>query len=462
MQVLKSLWRALIVCVLAMHMASDGFAQTLPGRLGHLLGESAVPSGLGVNIHFTAGHANALRQIRNFGFRIVRTDLLWAEVEQERGTYDWRPFDALVADVRTAGLVPLLILAYSNPLYSPRVAGNENVPSRSFAAPKQGEAREAFMRFARAAAEHFGANVIWEVWNEPDLNFGTPVDRESYVGFALETCHQIRDVLPNGVVIGPAASGFAWRLLRHLIIGDRSACFDAISVHPYRDRAPDDVLSDWATLSEMVCPAGPPCPALVSSEWGYSAWGGEWTAERQADYVLRLYMLNLLAHVPVSIIYDWQDDGPAPNDKESNFGLLNYRGSPKPVYWALHQLLGELDGLSFMGRIDVHQPGLVVLAFGTNGRPIRLVGWSQTVERDIVIPDGACITTRKDWRAVVPCPADAAVVPRTVSMRLTSRPATAFVPRIASAAEGLRWSRLPLFNSMFLNDRRRTDRWCPN
>src|SRR5690348_17846712 len=278
MQVLKCLRKALLVCVIAMHMASDGFAQTLPGRLGHLLGESAVPSGLGVNIHFTAGHANALRQIRSFGFQIVRTDLLWAEVERERGIYDWRPFDALVDDVRAAGLVPLLILAYSNPLYSPRLPGNENVPSRSFAAPKGGAAREGFMRFARAAAEHFGGNVIWEVWNEPDLNFGTPVDHESYVSFALETCRQIRDVLPNGVVIGPAASGFTWRLLRELVTSDRLACFDAISVHPYRDRAPDDVLSDWATLSEMVCPAEPTCPALVSSEWGYSAWGGEWTA----------------------------------------------------------------------------------------------------------------------------------------------------------------------------------------
>jgi hypothetical protein len=188
----------------------------------------------------------------------------------------------------------------------------------------------------------------------------------------------------------------------------------------------------------MVCPAGPACPALVSSEWGYSAWGGEWTAERQADYVLRLYMLNLLAHVPVTIIYDWQDDGPAPNDKESNFGLLDYRGSPKQVYWALHRLLGELDGLHFMGRIDVHQPGLVVLAFGTRARPIRLVGWSETIDRNIVVPEGACITTRKDWRAVASCPADAVAVPRAVAIHLTSRPATATVQKTASSAERAR------------------------
>jgi hypothetical protein len=143
-------------------------------------------------------------------------------------------------------------------------------------------------------------------------------------------------------------------------------------------------------------------------------------------------MLNLLAGVPVSIIYDWQDDGPSPSDKESNFGLLDYRGSPKPVYRALHRLLSELDGLNFIGRIDIHQLGAVVLAFGTNARPIRLVGWSQTVDGDIVVPEGACITTRKDWRAVAPCPADAVVMPGAVPMRLTSRPSTATVPRNVS------------------------------
>jgi hypothetical protein len=431
----RTFWRALIAFVLAMIIAHHGFAQT-PLRLGRLLGDTAVPSGLGVNVHFTAGHWDTLRRIRDFGFRIVRTDLLWAAVERERGIYDWRPFDALVADARAAGLIPLLILAYSNPLYSPKVPGMEHIPSRSFAVPKAGEARAGFMHFAQAAAQHFGAGVIWEIWNEPDLNFGVPFDLESYVSFAVETCHQVREVSPDSVVIGPAASGFAWRLLHRLMIDARSACFDAISVHPYRDRAPEDVLGDWAKLSAVLCPAWSACPALASSEWGYSAWGGEWTAERQADYVLRLYMLNLLAHVPVSIIYDWQDDGPSPNDKEANFGLLDYRGSPKPVYQALRGLVRELEGLHFLGRVEIPGARSLVLAFGANARPTKLVAWSDAAHLDIVVPAGARITVdmvqRGNARATGSCPADVAVMPRAVSIHLTSRPSTVIVPGATS------------------------------
>ena len=60
-------------------------AQTSPERLARVLGGAAVPSGLGVNVHFTVDHAQELRAIAEFGFRIVRTDLLWAQVERPSG-----------------------------------------------------------------------------------------------------------------------------------------------------------------------------------------------------------------------------------------------------------------------------------------------------------------------------------------------------------------------------------------
>jgi hypothetical protein len=51
----------------------------------------------------------SIRQIADFGFRIVRNDLLWADVEDERG-FDWSRYDAFVADARHSGLTPRLIL----------------------------------------------------------------------------------------------------------------------------------------------------------------------------------------------------------------------------------------------------------------------------------------------------------------------------------------------------------------
>jgi hypothetical protein len=416
-------------------------AQGSADRLSDLLGDGTVPAGLGVNVHFTAGHADDLGRIRNAGFRIVRTDLLWDSVERERGIYDWAPFDALVADMRSARLTPLLILAYSNRLYAPRIPSAPDTPSRAYAVPLNGEARSAFMRFARAAAERFGTDVVWEIWNEPDLNFGPPFDLDAYLRFAMETCRQIRGAVPGSVVIGPAASGFAWPLLRHFLAADSAGCFDAVSVHPYRDRAPDDVLSDWFRLTHLACKYRSPCPVLVSSEWGYSAIGGAWSPERQADYVLRLYLLNLLAGVPVSILYDWQDDGLDPREKEANFGLLDYRGAPKPVYRALTELLQSLDGLSLMGRVPTGNVRLFVLAFGRDGIARRLVGWHRDDgDAELRLPERTCIVPVSAFGQSLiisdDCLSSTTTIALPTRLHITSRPAVWDITAPPNAAAG--------------------------
>jgi polysaccharide biosynthesis protein PslG len=407
--------------------AATAEAPVRGARLVRLLGGGAVPDGLGVNVHFTESHLEELRRIQSFGFRVVRTDLLWADVERERGAYDWRRYDALVADLRTADLIPLLILAYSNPLYARRLEGRpRNSPSLAYAAPREGEARGGFMRFARAAAERYGADVIWEIWNEPNLNFGQPVDPIGYVGFAMEACKQIREAVPAASVIGPAASGFSWSLLQRLIPADTAGCIDGISVHPYRDAQPESVLSDWANLIDIAkCADRKPCPTIVSSEWGYSVTGGTWTAERQADFVMRLYLLNLLAGVPLSILYDWQDDGPDPHNKEANFGIVDRFGQPKPVYRALGQLLWELKGLTLMGRVDTEWHDTFILAFGEKTLR-KLVGWTSSgATVDVLIPKLTCARKIKSGGPVghaSACGEDGFPLRAAVRMHLSGRP----------------------------------------
>ncbi len=346
-------------------------------RLARHLGDGSVPNGLGINIHVSGDAPTQFERIRAAGFRLVRTDLLWAETEQERGVYDWRAADRLAADLQHAGLTPLFILAYSNPLYARRLPGRPDSPSLAYAAPQQGPARAAFMRFARTAAARYGAAAIWEVWNEPDHNFGQPPDLRDYVGFATEVCGQIRAVAPDAAVIGPAASGFRWSLLRDFIAADRSGCFDALSVHPYRDEPPESVLKDWAAAASRAAQCGRgACPTVVSGEWGYSSVAGVLSEEQQAEFVARAYLLNLSAGIPLSIVYDWQDDGPDRAEKEANFGLIDFAGRAKAAHRLLTGLTRDLSGLQYLGRIDTGDARQFLLAFGRDGATRKLVGWS--------------------------------------------------------------------------------------
>jgi hypothetical protein len=350
------------------------------GRLSDRLGEGGVTAGLGVNVHFPRGRPRDFTRIRAAGFRVVRTDLLWARTETEPGRYDWEAMDSLLQEMEAHDLEPLLILAYSNPLYAPRLEGRPNSPSLSLAAPLAGEAREAFMRFAEAAATRYRGRAIWEIWNEPDHNFGHPVDLGAYLGFAAEACARLRARDPDGVVIGPAASAFLFGFLKAFLDQDERGCFDAISVHPYRDRAPEDVAADWATLRDLATRAarahGRVPAELADSEWGYSSVGGEWSQGRQADYVARLWLLDRMAGVPLTIVYDWWDDGPDPREKEASFGLVDHGGVPKPLHGTLSQLAAELQGRHYLGRIPAGRGSAYLLAFGGRaGEVDRIVGW---------------------------------------------------------------------------------------
>ena len=368
-------------------------------RLLAKLGESGgLGSGFGVNIHFTAGRRQDLERIRALGMRVVRTDLLWATIETRLEVFDWGRYDALLADAEATGLTALLILAYSNPLYAAREHGRPDTTSMAYAAPMAGVARDAYMAFVGTAAARYRGRVIWEVWNEPDLNFGNPVNRPAYIDVAQQACGRIRAADPTAAVLGPAAASLGSPFLRDFAVADRAGCFDGLSVHPYRDDAPEDVLADWARLHGLAArhrPAGPGrVPLLpVAGEWGYASVGGAGAEQRQADYALRIPLLSLVAGIPMTILYDWQNDGPDPDDREANFGLVDFHGAPKPAHAALAGLQGELGGLRYLGRVPTRRPADFILAFGRAQAAEKLVVWTTSsipVER-VAIEDGACL-----------------------------------------------------------------------
>lgn len=400
----RALVRAwLLAAALWLPQAGPAASMPSPGnRIATWLGDDGVTAGLGVNVHFPPGRPMDLQRIREAGFRVLRTDLLWSRVESQPGRYDWSGPDALIEAMTAHGLKPLLILAYSNPLYAPRLEGRPPSPSLSHAAPQEGAAREGFMRFARAAAERYRGRVAWEIWNEPDHNFGWPVDLKSYIDFAAEACRGIRSEDRQAVVMGPAASAFLPRFLEAFVEADKEGCFDAVSIHPYRDRAPEDVLGDWARLRRSVqavtSDQGRAAPALVDSEWGYSSTGGEWTRERQAAYVARLWLLDRMAAIPLTIIYDWWDDGPDSTQKEASFGLLDHWGKPKPVHAALSRLAAKLDGLRYLGHLPTRYHDEFLLAFGNDsGAVTRVVGWRTGAEpSSITLPQRLCLVALRE------------------------------------------------------------------
>jgi len=333
----------------------------------------------GVNIHFTDAEAGEMAQIAN-GYRIARMDFQWAAIEKQKGVYDFSAYDRLLQQQESAKVRAYWILDYSNALYDGGLS------------PHTDEGREAFSNWTVAAVTHFqGHNIIWEMWNEPNIGFWTPtpnVDDYSAlanaVGAALDNAG-----LHSEIYVGPAAAGLDLNFIEGTFKAGLLKYWDAVSFHPYRTGHPETALADYEKLANLIKQYNPNKPqSIFSGEWGWTTcgpcnpdYGNQVALTTQGKFLARQWLTNTLAGVPVSIYYDWKDDGTDQTAPESRFGTVEqaYHNStlphtPKPAYVAASALQAALPPTlySYRTRIDAVVGGTVntnayVLSFSKSG-----------------------------------------------------------------------------------------------
>lgn len=363
-----------------------------PVHISQGLPDTIVPLGLGVNVHFnTASDTNEeIERLANLGFRFVRLDLLWNLVEQQKGHYDFSSYERLVGALAAFDVRSLCILAYNNPLYD-----NTPSPPSTVVGPHTDEARQAFGRFAAASAAKFkGRGIVWEIWNEPDFDrFWQPKPNpDDYMALTKVAISAMRQADPNATIVAPALTGLepkyqeAWNFLERCFALGLSALVDAISVHPYRLGPPESAPSDYLRLRTLIAnyaPKGKENMPIISSEWGYSlTWVSQ---EQQAAYFVRLFLINLLNDLPLSIWYDWQDDGPDPKQQEQNFGIITWNGQPKVAHFAAQTLTSELAGFHLARRVSLASDADYALLF-TNGAASKQVLWTTNNTHNVTLP----------------------------------------------------------------------------
>jgi len=337
----KRLYAAILICY---QLASA------PCLVVGALPELRVPDGFGVNIHFT-GQPHDLDLIAQAGFKFIRMDLSWSGVEKQKGIYDFEKagYDSLTEGCTKRGIRILYILDYSNQLYeSDRSVHTE-------------QGRKAFSAFAEAAAKRYaGKGILWEIWNEPNLRqFWNPQpSADDYSKLVAETAPLVKKADPTGLIVAPATSGIPLPWLQQCFKQGLLDHIDVLSVHPYRAKPPETVIADYIALRELIgryAAAGKHIP-VVSGEWGYSNINWDRTRlsnQQQAQYLARMFLINLSQKIPVSIWYDWKNDGTDPNEREHNFGTVAHDLKPKAAYLAAKTLASTLAGYTVKERINL-------------------------------------------------------------------------------------------------------------
>ena len=331
-----------------------------------------IPDCLGVNIHFTDPQPGELEMLAAAGFKWVRMDFGWGGTERKKGEYEFSAYDRLVAALDKFQIRAVFILDYGNPLYA---APGDTSPFTTRA--NTPEFREAFGKWAVAAVQHFkGRGYLWEMWNEPNGGFWKSPDKTGdYIALAKTTGAALRQaglLGPKGeAFIGPATSTIDLPYLEACFKAGLLDYWDAVSVHPYRQGAPETVEEEYRSVRLLIRKYAPKDKVIpiVSGEWGYSsAWPGMGKdeaarIEQQGKYLPRQFLTNIANDVALSIWYDWHEDGTDPKEAEHHFGIVGHEYhagrnpvyDPKPAYTAMKRLTGYLQGMRFNKRLVVNQ-----------------------------------------------------------------------------------------------------------
>jgi hypothetical protein len=365
----------------------------------------------GVNIHFTTGHEKDLDLIAAAGFKFIRMDFVWQNIERTRGNYNWAEYDELTANLNKRGLSAIYILDYSNSLYENTVESKDPLTGeeqKGIASPQHPESIAAFASWAAASAKHFlGSNIIWEIWNEPNISFWKPKsDVDQYIALTIATCKAVKSVVPNSIIIGPGTSQIPFPFLESFLASGILEYLDAVSVHPYRDysRSPETAGIDYQRLHELIDHYAPDEKnkiPIISSEWGYSSATRGLSTETQAAYIVRMQLVNLLYNIPVSIWYDWKNDGDDPANFEHNCGTVSSDLRPKQAYTAIQTMNAQLKDFTLICRIELNSENDYVLLFKNDAGTYKMIAWtmddSHSVIIDKIVPK-VVNSTVTDWK----------------------------------------------------------------
>ncbi len=337
------------------------------------------PEPFGVNIHFTQEQPGELDKLAE-AYKAVRMDFIWARTEKTKGVYDFSQYDILVRDLEKRKIRPLFILDYGNDLYQK-------------GAPRQKEARTAFAKWAAtAAARYKGRGVMWEFWNEPNLQqfWGAEPNPAEYAALVLDAAPAMRKADPDCTLLVGAFAAFPWDYIDMVFRLGTLKWADAVSVHPYRGGPPETAVEDYARLRFLISKYSPKRPVpILSGEWGYSTNSKTGIPEiQQARYLVRQRLTNAMAGVHLSIWYDWKEDGNDPDDNEHHFGSVRPNLEPKPAYEAALVMTKTLSGYA-MSRMLVNKHDEFVMLLQNAKGESALAMWTTGPTRGYKVPGPA-------------------------------------------------------------------------
>ncbi|MFH2085592.1 MAG: glycosyl hydrolase [bacterium] len=273
------------------------------------------------------------------GFNVVsRTD--------GRLKYDWTKLDALVGDIIGAGATPYISLSYM-----PSAISKSDILDFPNDWGEWGQVVAAIVGHYSRDYKGGLSNVVYEVWNEPDLfggwRMGGSKNYVSLYSTAARAASGVKGVKPFKIG-GPATTGFypAWVMGFYDKL-DNDVRIDFFSWHRYSANV-DDFVKDATTAKEMMQTRIARPQDLYISEWGVNP-------ERSSSYDSRWAAAHFLAvnvalsktNVDMALAFEVMDGAPGDKQFHGGWGMLTnpkYGAVVKKPRFNALELLSKLEG----------------------------------------------------------------------------------------------------------------------
>lgn len=311
-----------------------------------------------------------VRMAREAGIGWARQEFIWAEIEPQRGRFNWTKYDEIVDLLQNNGIQVIARLDSPPSWARTRASGTgSSGPPDDF---------EMYGDFVEAFARHFLGKIYYlQIWNEPNLarewNDG-PIDPEAYTRLleiaytrakAVDTDIRILSA-PLAITLGePYAAGSAlFRNMNDLLFLEEMYAkgagnyFDILSANAFGLGSPPDdppnpgklnfqrVLLERAVMEKF----GDDEKAVWILEYGWNAapasfpdsrliWGRV-TEQQQAEYTVQGIELARENWDWVGVFSIWyvrQVGDISPSNPEYYFRMVDVDFTPRPLYFSVSQ-----------------------------------------------------------------------------------------------------------------------------
>jgi hypothetical protein len=360
----------------------------------YFLSERAkVKDSVSINIHGRGTDTPSnLSLVQELGVKNIRMDLKWANIETTKGTYNFSSYDTTVNDYVNNGIKPLVILDYANSLYT------------------SAEMVNAYIAFVSAASLHYASStLVYEIYNEPNNttfwfdNTMTDTQKiDNYFNMLKGAYSAIKQNSPKSLVFAPALSAnfgyggdwenfYKWTYwLKELFKKGALEYMDAVSIHPYRiNNTPETILeTTYARVRTLIGRYATKYTPIVATEIGWSnavysngvanpdpAFPRNISEAQQGQYAVRSILLNLMAGIPYTTIYELVNPGTDTTLVEQNFGLVKMDGTKKVGFTYVQSILSSLADYRYTNRISAPDD-VYALQFADDSGNVKVASWT--------------------------------------------------------------------------------------